>query len=144
MKVSDSRSVSTGDRIHAGVLLAGAGIWAAFWTEFFTKGRVRTDQSDAYLDFEKSFLLAELYLIGVGLATARFLTRGRPEAVGTGIATGSALVFLGLMDLAYDLQHDKFSEKTPEMAVEKALITICLTLGPITMVRMWKARTRLS
>ena len=66
----------------------------------------------------------------MGLLSARYLSRGRPEAVPTGVAAGSALTFLGLMDLAYDLQQGKFDDRTPAMAIEAAIVTISLTLGP--------------
>ena len=138
-----SRSVPTGDRVHAWLIGVGAGVIAAYWAEFLTSGRLRTSGDDAYVDFEKSFLLADAYLFVMALLTAQLLSQGRPEAVPVGIAAGSAATFLGLMDLAYDLRHGKFAERTPEMAVEKGLVAASVTLGLVSMLRLWKARTRL-
>ena len=54
------------------------------------------------------------------------------------------MVFLGGMDLLYNVQHRKFAERTPEMGLEAAIVSFSLLFGPITMVRMWRARHRLS
>ena len=136
-------SVSANDRAFAWVLRAGATAISAYWADFFTRGDVRTSADPAYVDFQKAFLLADAFLVATGLLSSHYLSQGRPEAVPTGIAAGSALTFLGLMDLAYDLQQGKFDDRTPEMAIEAAIVTISLTLGPHTMVRMWRARHRL-
>lgn len=120
-----------------------AAVTAAYWIEFFTTGRLRTSDDQAYVDFERAFVLADSYMAAALLATAHRLSQGRPEAVGTGIAAGSAMTFLGLMDLLYDLQHRKFSERTPEMAVEGLFVAVSLTFGPFTMLRMWRSRRRL-
>jgi hypothetical protein len=116
----------------------------AYWVEFFTSGRVRTSDDSAYVDFERAFPLADAYMAGAFLLAARNLRRQRIEAVPTGIAAGSAMVFLGGMDLLYNLQHRKFADRTPEMAVETAIVAFSLGFGPLTMVRMWRARQRLA
>lgn len=136
-------SASVNDRAFAWVLRAGAVAISAYWADFFTRGDVRTSDEQAYVDFEKAFLLADAFLVATGLSAAQLLSRGRPEAVPTGIATGSALTFLGLMDLAYDLQQGKFADRTPETMVEAAIVGISLTLGPYTMIRSWRAHARL-
>jgi hypothetical protein len=143
MTTTGSRSILTGDRIHAWVIGIGVGAIAAYWAEFITSGRVKTSEDEAYLDFEKAFLLADAYLACTALLAARFLSQGRPEAVATGIAAGSAVTFLGLMDLAYNLQHHKFSDRTPEMALEGGIVASSLVSGPFTMLRLWRARKRL-
>lgn len=114
-----------------------------YWADFFTAGRVRTSEDPAYVDFERAFPLADAYWSIAYLVAARQLSRGQEAAVGTGIAAGSAMVFLGCMDLLYDLQHKKFSERTPEMAAEATIVAFSLTFGPATMIRLWRARHRL-
>ncbi len=136
-------ATSLSDRAFAWVLRAGALAISAYWVDFFTRGDVRTSDEAAYVDVERAFLLADAFLVTAGLGAAHYLSRGRPEAVPLGIATGSALTFLGLMDLAYDLQQGKFSDRTPGMATEAAIVATSLTLGPYTMIRTWRARSRL-
>jgi hypothetical protein len=141
--VSETVDISRSDRIFVWIFRGAAAALIAYWVEFFTSGRVRTSDDRSYLDFERAFLLADGYTAAVCLLAGHQLARGRPEAVASGVAAGSAAVFLGCMDLLYDLQHDKFREKTPEMALEKGIVAASLILGPITMVRMWRARRRL-
>lgn len=132
-----------GDRVHAGLMRAAAVLTGAYWAEFFTSGRVRTSEDRAYVDFERAFLLADAYMAIAYLAAARRLSQGHPDAVGIGVAAGSAMTFLGLMDLAYDLQQGKFADRTPEMMLEAAIVASSLILGPLTMMRLWRARRRL-
>lgn len=138
-----ARAIPTADRVHAFLMDGVAVATVAYWAEFFTTGNVRTSDDDAYVDFERAFPLADAYMAGAFLLAARHLRRQRLEAVPTGIAAGSAMVFLGGMDLLYNLQHGKFADRTPEMAVESAIVAFSLVFGPITMLRVWRARHRL-
>ena len=122
---------------------AVAVVTLAYWVEFFTTGRVRTSDDPAYVDFERAFPLADAYMAVAFLLAARDLVTQRPRAVVTGTAAGSAMVFLGCMDLLYNLQHKKFSDRTPEMGVEAGIVGFSLVFGPLTMRRVWKARHRL-
>ncbi len=72
------------------------------------------------------------------------LLRGHALAVPVGIAAGSAMVFLGCMDTLFNLEHAKYADGTPEMAIETAIDVICLTFGPFTMMRLWRIRDRLA
>lgn len=141
--VCDSMTVSHADRVHAWLMRIVAALIVAYWVEFFTGGRVRTSEEQAYVDFERAFVLSDGYMVAAFLLAARRLAKGRPEAVGVGIAAGSAMTFLGGMDLLYNLQHGKFRDRTPEMAVETVIVAFSLVFGPATMLRMWKARRRL-
>jgi hypothetical protein len=116
---------------------------AAYWVEFFTTGKVRTSEDRAYVDFERAFPLADAYMAAAFATAGVLLDRQRREAVPVGIAAGSAMVFLGGMDLLYDLEHGKFSERTLEMGVEALIVAFSLVFGPLTMIRMWRARQRL-
>ena len=82
-------------------------------------------------------------MAAVGLAAAIHMWRGKPSAVGLGIAAGSASTFLGLMDVLHNLEHGKYGEPSADMALETAFNVASLTLGPVTMMRMWRARHRL-
>lgn len=135
---------TTADRMLATTMGVGVAITVAYWADYFSRGDVRTSTERAYDDFEKAFLLADGYVAVTSLAAARALWKGQPSAVGAGIAAGSGATFLGLMDLAYDIEQGKFSDHSPAMAMETALIAGCLTLGPLTMRRMWRSRTRLA
>ena len=65
-------------------------------------------------------------------------------AVPVGIAAGSAMVFLGAMDTLFNLEHGKYADMTPEMAVETVINVVCFAFGSITMARLWRIRSRLA
>jgi hypothetical protein len=129
--------------MHAWMMRVVALATAGYWVEFFTSGKVRTSEERAYVDFERAFVLADGYMAAAFLLAARRLSSNRPEAVAVGIAAGSAMTFLGCMDLLYNLQHRKFADRTPEMMVETGIVAVSLMFGPWTMLRMWQARHRL-
>lgn len=132
-----------GDRLNAAAIAVGlvAGM-GGYWAWFVTSG-ARTSEDQGWVEFEKSFPLADAYLSVVAAAAARQMWQGKPSAVGLGIAAGSAVTFLGLMDVLYNLEHGKYHDRSPDMALETAVNVAALTLGPTTMLRMWRARHRL-
>ena len=134
---------SSGDRVHAALMLLAALGTVAYWTAWFTTGAVRTADDAAYVAFENAFPLADGYMSACYVVAAVLLLRGRASAVPVGIAAGSAMVFLGLMDTLFNLEHGKYTTMTGEMAVETAINVACLTFGPATIVRLWRARGRL-
>lgn len=131
------------DRTHAVLMLIVAAGTAAYWLAWFTTGTVQTSAERCYLVFENAFPLADAYMAAAFVAGAVLLRRRRPAAVPVGIAAGSAMTFLGLMDLLYDLEHGKFADMTPAMAIETGIVLVCLVFGPFTMRRLWAARRRL-
>lgn len=137
------RTSTLSDRIHSAAMIAAAVITAAFWTDWYTKGTVKASDDPEYTTFEESFPLADAYMALCYVAAGRALWRGAAAAVPWGIAAGSANTFLGLMDLLFDLRRGSFAESTVDAQIEKAIVGASLVFGPLTMVRMWKARSRL-
>ena len=56
------------------------------------------------------------------------------------LLAGSAAIFLGLMDLLYDLQHGIFSEMTAESTIELGIVIFLLVLGPTVISLTWSRR----
>jgi hypothetical protein len=114
-----------------------------YWTAYFAAGAVQTSGDPAYLAFENAFPAADAYMAACYVSAALLLLGRRVTSVPVGIAAGSAMVFLGLMDTLFNLEHGKYAVMTPEMAVETVINLVCLGFGPFTMVRLWRARRRL-
>lgn len=131
------------DRLHANLMLGAAGATVLYWVDYVTRGDVKSDEGPVYEAFERAFPLADGYMAGAFVASAVLLRRGRAEAVPAGIAAGSAMVFLGLMDVLFDLQHGIYRKRTPQAAVEALINVGCLTFGPYTMRRLWRSARRL-
>lgn len=136
-------SFKTVDFWHAVLMRVAALFTIGYWTEYFTSGRVRTSDDPAYVEFENAFPLADGYMAVCLLASARLLRKERPGAVPTGIAAGSAMVYLAGMDILYNLQHGKYQKMTSEMGLEALINGFSLVFGPWTMMRLWRARKRL-
>ncbi len=138
-----NRRIPLGDRIHASTMFLAAGLIVAYWVEWFTNGRNRVTDDPAYVTHQETFPLADAYMAVLYLAAARALWKQRESAVALGVAAGAAHVFLGLMDLLYDLQRGTMSETTPEARTEQAIVGASLVFGPLTMIRLWRGRRRL-
>lgn len=132
-----------GDRINAVANALATSAMIGYWVAFFASDSVRTSEDPCWEDFERAFPLADAYLVVVSLSASHQMWHGRPAAVGLGIAGGSAAVFVGLMDILYNLQHGKYADRSPAMALEVFFNVASPTLGAISMVRMWRARHRL-
>jgi hypothetical protein len=135
--------VTRGDRVHAALMRVVAVGTIAYWVAYFGFGAVQTGSDPGYVAFENAFPLADAYMAAAFLVAAHLLVRGRAAAVPAGIAAGSAMVFLGLMDTLFNLEHAQYAARTPEMAIETAINVVCLVFGPWTMRRLWRARRRL-
>ena len=131
------------DRVHAAAMVVVALGTIAYWTAYFGAGAVQTASDPLYVGFENAFPAADGYMAACWLIAAALLWRGRAAAVAVGIAAGSAMVFLGLMDTLFNLEHGKYGDLTGEMAVETVINVACLTFGPFTMTRLWRIRARL-
>jgi len=136
--------IPAGDRAHAVLMLVVAAGTLAYWLAYFFAGAVQTADDAVYTGFENAFPLADGYMTVAYVVAATLLLRGRVLAVPAGIAAGSAMVFLGAMDTLFNLEHAKYADMTPEMAVETAINVVCLAFGPWTMVRLWRIRGRLA
>lgn len=141
--VKPASGATAADRVNAAATALATSAMIGYWVNFFTTGTVRTSEDPCWEDFERAFPLADAYLAVTTLAAARQMWRGRASAVGLGIAGGSAAVYVGLMDILYNIQHGKYADRTPQMVFEVFFNIAAPTLGVISMVRMWRGRHRL-
>ncbi|HEX4471390.1 MAG TPA: hypothetical protein VH085_05455 [Nocardioides sp.] len=97
-------------RVVMVMLVVAIALDAAYWSIWFTqRDWIASEQTRAYYDFENAFPLADLWL-GLACVLALItLVRRRPTAMLWLVATGAAGLYLGCMDLLYDLEHDIFT-----------------------------------
>ncbi len=134
---------TSADRTHAAAMLLAALATAIYWALFFGAGLVQTAHDPAYLAFERAFPLADGYMAFCFVVSALLLLRGKLAAVPWGIAAGSAMLYLGGMDVLFNLEHGKYADHGPEMLLELAINAACLGFGPFTMLRLWGRRQHL-
>ena len=128
----------------AALLAVTAAGTAAYWIAFFAAGNaLHSSETDAYVAFEHAFPAADTWMAGAAIAAGIGLVRRRPWAVLAGIAAGSALVFLGLLDVLFNLEQGLYARPSAAMAVETVINLFCLAAGPFFVVYFWRHRARL-
>jgi hypothetical protein len=117
----------------------------AYWVGFFWGGSaLHAAEDPVYYGFERAFPAADAWMALAAAVAAVGLRRRRRWAVPWGIAAGSALVFLGLMDVLFDLEHGVYARPSGAMAVEVVINVFCLSVGPFLMLWFWRGRDRLA
>ncbi len=132
-------------------VLVGLGIFTAlgvtlYWAAWFGAPELVQSMTPndtgylAYVTFEEAFPLADLWLALCAAIGAFGLYRMRDWGVLFMLLAGSAAMFLGLMDLLYDLEHGIFENLTPESTIELCIVSLVLTLGPVVIILAWRQR----
>jgi len=118
---------------------------AAFWIGFFAGGEaLHSSATDVYRAFEHSFPVADAWMAAWALAAAVGVLGRRRWAVLAGVAAGSALVFLGLIDTTFDVEQGMYARRSAAMAVEAVINVFCLTVGPFAVWWFWRYRGALA
>ena len=91
------------------MLVVAIALDAAYWTIWFTaRDWIASEHTRAYYDFENAFPLADLWLGLACVLALVTLVRRRPSALLWLVATGAVGLYLGSLDLLYDLEHGIF------------------------------------
>jgi hypothetical protein len=118
----------------------------AFWIAWFVspglvQSRMPADPDyGSYVAFEQAFILADSWLAMNGLLGALGLMRMRPWGFLCMLLAGGSGVFLGLMDLLYDLQHAVFTRITSASVIELVIVIFLLTFSPLVILLTWRQR----
>ena len=142
------------NRPPAARFLIGLGFFAAaavalYWLAWFAAPVLVQSRAPGaadyglYVAFEQAFPLGDGWLAVTSLLGAVGLIRRRPWGFLFLLLAGSAAVFLGLMDLLYDLEHGLFVPLTPAAGLELAIVALLLALGPTVIVITWTRRRAL-
>ena len=123
--------------LAGGVAIA---VLIAYWTLWFAaRDVVASAHTQAYVDFENAFPLADAWLGLCVLLAVISVHRRRPTALLWLLAGGGAGVYLACMDVLYDLQHGIYA--TGAGGVVELAINV-LTVGLSTWFLRWSWRRR--
>jgi hypothetical protein len=101
-----------------------------FWISFFGGGAVHASGDECYVVFERNFVAADIFTAIAGVICAEGLRRGRQWArVWGGVAAGGIL-FLGFMDVSYNLLNGLYEHVSTAMIMENGINLYCFTFGP--------------
>ena len=129
-------------RLLSAIYGVGTAANLAYWVAF-AAGPARTDDSEEYLDFERSFPLADAYLAAMSGAASIACWRGDPRALPIGLMASSASIYLGCLDVLYNLRHGKYRDLDAAMGAEVAINATSLGLGAFTAWALWRLRGEL-
>ena len=121
-------------------LLAIAGIIAAYWLGWYAdRSLVASDHSAGYISFEQAFPLADALLLGSALTAAIQLWRRRASASMWLHVVGGAGVYLGALDILYDLQHGIYGKGAGgKLELGINVVTVVSSLGVVSFG--WRSR----
>jgi hypothetical protein len=109
-------------------IATGAGL-LIFWALFFTVGLAPKNAPDSYHDFEHAFPIPDGILSVALIASSVLLLRGNPAGITLSHACAGALVFLGLLDITFNLQN-MFARQTWKERFFSAFINLwCVGFG---------------
>ncbi|MHA2288668.1 MAG: hypothetical protein ACXABG_07765, partial [Promethearchaeota archaeon] len=108
---------------------------AGFWIFFFMVENKNPKKEEWYLKHERSFPLPDLGLITVCLLVAATgLLSGERFGIFFTIVSGGGLIFLGLIDLAFNLQNGLFKTKDADAYMSIAIVSIVLIMGVLSLI----------
>ena len=130
-------------RLVEAMLAVAVVIDVAYWSIWFTRRDwLASEHTQAYYDFENAFPLADAWL-GIACVLALVaLRRGRPTALLWLISAGAAALYLGCMDLLYDLQHGIFAQGSGG-AIEAAIVMLTWVFAVTILRWSWTRRDSL-
>jgi hypothetical protein len=120
-------------------ILLDVGYWSIWFTQ---RDWLASEHTPAYYDFENAFPLADAWLGVVCVLALVALVRRQPLAMLWLVAAGAAGLYLGCMDLLYDLEHDIFAKGGGGVA--EAVIVAVTWVFAVTVLRFaWTRRGEL-
>jgi hypothetical protein len=120
------------------LLLVTAVITVAYWVDFFVRGSVNVVEEEWYIRFERSFPVADGFMSACAAVAAVGLLTDADYGVGFALVTAGALVFLGLMDVTFNVDNGLYRllrTSTP-MQAELVINLWSLGLGAALLVTM--------
>jgi hypothetical protein len=136
-----------GGRFILGVLIFGWVATIAYWVVWFGIDRdvLASAHTDRYYAFENSFPVADAWMTFSGAAATLALLRRRASALLWGLAAGTASVYLGLLDVLFDLENGIYhSSDKGGVIVEIVINVLTLSLGTVVLRWTWQKRRELS
>jgi hypothetical protein len=135
-----------GRRFMIGLLWFGSIATTAYWVVWFGVNRawLATVDTPSYYAFENAFPLSDAWMTVTGALAAIALQRRRPEALLWMLLAGSATLFLGGMDVLFDLENGIYLHGDPGNVATEALINVgCLAGGTAVIRFAWRHRRAL-
>jgi len=116
---------------------------AGYWTAFFTAGSVQVRGDPTYLAFERAFPLADAWMAACAAAGALGLARDRPWGFLFGLLAAGSLVYLGCLDVLFNINAGNYAIAGGAMAVETVINGWSIVAGAWLIHALWRRRDAL-
>jgi nicotinamide riboside transporter PnuC len=147
MSSNPASELPRGGRFIVGLLVFGVVATLAYWVIWFGVNRdwLASAHTDSYYAFENAFPIADAWMTLVGGAATVALVRRRASALLWSIAAGSVSIYLGCLDVLFDLENGIYrSADTGGVIVEIVINVLTLSMGAVVLIWAWRARRELS
>jgi hypothetical protein len=147
MSSKPASELPSGGRFVLGLLIFGVLATLAYWVVWLGIDReiLASAHTESYYAFENSFPLADLWLGLTGVGASVALVRRRASALLWTIAAGSVSIYLGLLDVLFDLENGIYhSPDTGGVLVEIVINVLTLAMGAVVLAWAWRKRRELS
>lgn len=113
-----------------------------FWILFlFVPNSVQSSNERCYMVFQKSFIAADLWMSIAFFLSAYYLYHHNPVGVLWGIVAGGTFVFLGLMDILYNIENGMYKHINTGMFFEILINLVSIIFGAYTIFYTWHLLT---
>lgn len=130
-------------------MLVAALLTIAYWAVWYGGGRdlLASSHAASYFTFENAFPAADAWLTLALLLGALGLWMNRPWGLFWGLLAGGAGVYLGCMDVLFDLENGIYlvpaGGDPSAMIIELAINILTFTLGVAVLTYLWRQRSAL-
>lgn len=108
------------------LLWAGALGIVAYWVSYFSGGEVHAADTLCYHVFERNFPLPDGFVALCCVLCALNLRRKKAPALLWGLLAAGGFLFLGLIDVSYNLWNGMYRKLNAAMAAEIVINMFCL------------------
>ena len=126
--------------IALSVLLIGTAVACIYyWVDFYITGGVHVIKYDWYIKFQNSFPAADLWMSFCAVLAAIGLLTGQTYGLLFALLAGSSLIFLGLMDVTFNVQNKLYRlvATSGQMKFEVFLNIFALGFGIALIACLW-------
>ena len=107
-----------------------------FWLGFFTIGLAPKNPPAGYFVYEHSFPVPDIILALVLIAGSVLNMTGGTHGNTLLVASGGALVFLGILDMSFNFQNGMYKISALDMILNAFINLWCVIFGALIVVRM--------
>src|SRR5512133_1525928 len=119
------------------LLLVTAVVTVAYWIAFFWHGSVNVVEDEWYIRFERAFPVADGFMATSCAVSAVGLLSDEPYGVAFGLVAAGALLFLGLMDVTFNVENGLYRQVTGSSPMRAELVINVWSIGFGTALLIW-------